>query len=222
MGARLFFFFFTPDFQPQRNRNQMYDRNNRPDIAGPDSPTDPYPIYSATQVFAGFGRGSSDLGIPTANIPYESYSNILNATSHIEGETGIYYGWAKVSPSSLTKEEVNSKAQVAVPCDRKVSYNYGARLEPSDQKVFPMVMSVGWNPFYHNKERSAEIHIIHRFSETFYGADVRYVVLGYIRPELDYISKEALVDDINFDIRVALASLERPGYAKYQDDTFFS
>lgn len=32
---------------------------------------------------------------------------------------------------------------------------------------------------------------------------------------------EALVDDINFDIKVALKSLERPAYAEYRKDEFF-
>lgn len=169
----------------------QYDRNNRPDIAGKAVPATPYPFYSKTQVFAGFGRGSSDLGIPTANLPSDSYSKILEATSSIEGETGIYFGWAAVYPSTSTHEEVAEKASVTVPCNRKVEYNYGNLLQKKVDKgvVFPMVMSVGWNPFYHNKERSAEIHIINKFDNLFYGADVRYIVLGYIRPELDYISK---------------------------------
>lgn len=205
------------------DNSHPYDRNNRPTIAGGATLDSPYPLYSSTQVFAGFGRGSSDLGIPTANLPIDSYSKILEATSHIEGETGIYYGWAAVYPSSITPEEIAEKAAVVVPCDRKVEYNYGSLLQDGidKAKVFPMVMSVGWNPFYHNKERSAEIHIINKFDNTFYGADVRYIVLGYIRPELDYISKEALVDDINFDIRVALKSLARPEYAKFKDSFFF-
>lgn len=169
-----------------------YDRNNRPEIAGGEIPTAPYPLYSATQVFAGFGRGSSDLGIPTANIPKDSFTQILDATRGIEGETGIYYGWAAVYPSSSTPEAINEKASgAAVPCHRKVDYNYGSLLKAGidKAKVFPMVMSVGWNPFYHNKECSAEIHVINKFENTFYGADIRYIVLGYIRPELDYISK---------------------------------
>lgn len=41
------------------------------------------------------------------------------------------------------------------------------------------------------------------------------LLLGYIRPELNYISKEALVEDINTDVRVALKSLSRDGWAKW-------
>jgi len=47
------------------------------------------------------------------------------------------------------------------------------------------------------------------------------VVLGYIRPELDYISREALIEDIEVDKRVALNCLQRPEYKKYEKDAHF-
>jgi riboflavin kinase len=66
---------------------------------------------------------------------------------------------------------------------------------------------------------------------------MKSLVLGYIRPELQYtsrgavvfftcstctdVSTEALIDDIEFDKKVALKSLARPGYEKYMSDPFF-
>ncbi|KAG8831924.1 riboflavin kinase [Serendipita sp. 405] len=47
------------------------------------------------------------------------------------------------------------------------------------------------------------------------------VVLGYIRPELDYTSKEALIEDIQTDIKVALNSLKRDAYQRYETDPSF-
>lgn len=44
-----------------------------------------------------------------------------------------------------------------------------------------MVMSIGWNPFFKNKERTAEPWILHEFEEPFYGQELRLVVCGYIR-----------------------------------------
>jgi riboflavin kinase len=41
------------------------------------------------------------------------------------------------------------------------------------------------------------------------------LVLGYIRPEYDYISREALVEDIRIDCDVARRSLERDCYRVY-------
>lgn len=58
--------------------------------------------------------------------------------------------------------------------------------------VCEMVMSVGFNPFYNNSVRSAEVHIMKEFEDDFYGHEMRVIVLGYIRPELNYISKGSL------------------------------
>ncbi|CDO54683.1 hypothetical protein DV451_001569 [Geotrichum candidum] len=198
----------------------------RPTIVGPETPEPPYPLYSAgdVDVIAGFGRGSSDLGIPTANIPREAYVDMLAAIKQECGhDTGIYYGWVAVSPNPQTETDAAGEKTVTTANNREIKYNFGTKLEPGVDTgvVLPMVMSVGLNPFYHNQDLSAEIHIIHKFRETFYGAKLRFIILGYIRPELDYVSVEALINDINFDIKVALNSLARPDYAKLKDDAFF-
>jgi len=65
------------------------------------------------------------LGIPTANIPLEGL-----AVGGNEGlDSGVYYGWAGL--------EINDAGQVKL-----------------GGEVYPMVMSIGWNPFYKNKVRS--------------------------------------------------------------------
>jgi riboflavin kinase len=71
------------------------------------------------------------------------------------------------------------------------------------------VLSIGYNPYYKNTQRSIEIHILQNFDEDFYGATLSLLVLGFVRPEYDYVSKDALVEDIREDIRVAKRSLER-------------
>lgn len=66
------------------------------------------------------------------------------------------------------------------------------------------------------------------------------MVLGYIRPELDYISKgahppllfsfpthrspvlEALIADINTDVKVALNCLQREAYVAFANDEHFA
>lgn len=78
---------------------------------------------------------------------------------------------------------------------------------------------------------------MHEFQTDFYGREMRAVVLGYIRPELDYISRgklespllnldqhslsEALIEDIETDKKVALNCLQRPGYQKYANEAVF-
>lgn len=52
----------------------------------------------------------------------------------------------------------------------------------------------------------------------FYGTRLNLLILGYIRPEYDYVSLEALVDDIRIDCDVARRSLARPAYVGYLDE----
>lgn len=90
--------------------------------------------------------------------------------------TGIYYGWAQVV--------VKNKPQDSTATSAASSTSSLATSCPAT--VYPMVMSLGWNPFYKNEKKSAEVHIMHNFHRDFYGDELRVVVLGYIRPELDY------------------------------------
>ena len=76
-----------------------------------------------------------------------------------------------------------------------------------------MVMSIGFNPYFKNTVRTAEVHVLHKFEETFYGEEMRLLVLGYVRPEKDYPSLDALIEDITFDTEVARASLKREYWA---------
>lgn len=73
-------------------------------------------------------------------------------------------------------------------------------------------MSIGYNPFYKNTVRSAEVHVLSEFGKDFYGSEMRVVVLGFVRPEYDYDSLEGLVEDIREDCWVAGRSLGRKGW----------
>ena len=129
------------------------------------------------------------LGIPTANLPVDD-----SVTSWISNvPSGVYFGYA-----SLALPESHP--------DRP-SGNSDAFL------IYPMVMSIGYNPFYKNTVRSAEVHVLHKFSQDFYDAHMRLLILGFIREEKDYKSLEALIEDINFDCHVAKKSLAREAWA---------
>ncbi|KAI9466789.1 riboflavin kinase [Lactarius psammicola] len=119
--------------------------------------------------------------------------------------------------ANLPDESITPMTSV---CKPGVYFGYAQVYGLSEQegKVHPMVMSLGWNPFYKNERLTAEIHIMHEFKSDFYGYDMQAVVLGYIRPELDYTSREALIEDINTDKRVALKSLSREAYMKFGVD----
>lgn len=174
----------------------------RPLIVGPDELEPPYPVFAESPIEAGFGRGSAELGIPTVNIPPKNLAEL---------DPGVYYGWCSVAPlkvdGSVPKERVEKVGE------RSIEFNYGAKLYATEiDEVYPMVMSIGWNPFFANKEKSAEIHILHEFADQFYGAVIKVAVTGFIRNEQKYDSLEALIEDIHTDVDVAKRSLERPAY----------
>ena len=151
------------------------------------------------------------LGIPTANLPVDA-----EATPWIAGcESGVYFGWA-VLEDARPGEAAAAEAKGVIgggPSKLPEASDSTAKL-PADvpRTPLPMVMSIGYNPFYKNETRTAEVHILHPFTSDFYGAHLRLAILGYIRPELNYDSLEALVADINFDCVVARNSLARPSW----------
>lgn len=181
----------------------------RPLTAGAtEGPEDPFPLRLSGPVIKGFGRGSKELQIPTANIPIDG----LRVGGCETVESGVYYGYAGLNIPAATSDDDKSSATTAT----------ATATTTTDGKVFPMVMSIGWNPFYKNSVRSVEVHIIHTFPKDFYGVRMNLVILGFIRPEFDYVSKEALIEDIKMDIRVGGNSLEREGYRKYRNDPYLT
>ncbi|XP_036596976.1 riboflavin kinase [Trichosurus vulpecula] len=140
------------------------------------------PYFCRGEVVRGFGRGSKQLGIPTANFPEQVVDNLPSDLS-----TGIYYGWASVG----------------------------------DGAVHKMVLSIGWNPYYKNTKKSVETHIIHTFKEDFYGEILSIVITGYIRPEKNFSSLDALISAIQDDIEEAKRQLDLPEHLKFKEDNFF-
>uniref|UniRef100_K7G6Y5 Riboflavin kinase n=1 Tax=Pelodiscus sinensis TaxID=13735 RepID=K7G6Y5_PELSI len=87
--------------------------------------------------------------------------------------------------------------------------------------VHKMVLSIGWNPYYKNVKKSVETHIIHIFKEDFYGEILSIVIVGYIRPEKNFDSLDALISAIQDDIEEAKRKLDLPEHLKLKEDNFF-
>ncbi|KAG8965806.1 riboflavin kinase [Tulasnella sp. 419] len=186
----------SPERRPAPLQTESF-RLSRPSIVGPEVPEPPFPITLCGTVQRGFGRGGKDLGCPTANLSDDALESLTTSV-----ETGIYYGYARLH------------APTAGNADSDQSSHDETRKQ-DELETWPMVMSLGWNPFYKNEKLTAEIHIMHNFETDFYGHKLSAVILGYIRPELDYTSREALIQDIETDKKVALNSLERPAYKSF-------
>lgn len=60
------------------------------------------PIFLEGEVIKGFGRGSKELGCPTANYPLEVVQSLPK-----ELDPGVYYGWAQVDNGTVYKMVAN-------------------------------------------------------------------------------------------------------------------
>jgi riboflavin kinase len=159
------------------------------------------PIRMVSRVVRGFGRGSTDLGIPTANLQREglkmctapSPDDPVNGSSPPTFQDlpcGIYWGFCRIGGSS-------DQGTAGV--------------------VYKAALSIGYNPTYGNDEKTVEPHLIapatdprrHTSScgETilhdFYDQPVRLSVVGYLRPELPFEGLEKLIVAIKNDIVAA-------------------
>lgn len=150
----------------------------------------------------------SQLGIPTANIPITG----LTVAGHDDLQSGVYFGFAGLEGAVPTPSS-EAKLSAAQSTTNTPSFSGTGK-----GTVYPMVMSMGYNPFYKNSARSVEVHIMHDFAEDFYGAQMKLLILGFIRPELDYVSREALIEDIQTDIQVGGRSLEREAWKGFANE----
>ena len=157
------------------------------------------------KVSKGFQRGSKLLGIPTANIPVEDEENPEQQVLVEKLEAGIYFGWAQ-----LYKEKVPSADEI----DEEDEDNF-------EGLVLKTVVSVGWNPYFKNEKKTVEPHIIHTFEQDFYDYYIRVVLCGYLRPELDFTSMDALIDAIKKDIELSTKLLDEDAYASAKTHEFF-
>lgn len=92
----------------------------------------------------------------------------------------------------------------------------------ASKQVYKMVMSIGFNPYYNNTEKTAEPWLLHKFEQDFYGEELRLLVCGYIRPEANFESLEALVKRIHEDAAVTQVALTNKAFAAYEKDTFLA
>lgn len=160
------------------------DRSARPQIIGDGhaGPSSPFPIYLSGVVQRGFGRGGKELGCPTANLPSRLLK--AEGPTRVEEEgggggegssdlgkapTGVYFGWARLisAREGGRGEEYEDKEQKEKKVERdakheegksavgETSHGVGADLKDEECVPLPMVMSLGWNPFYANKTKTA-------------------------------------------------------------------
>lgn len=143
-------------------------------------------VYVRNTVVRGFGRGSKELGCPTANV---------DGANSLDLPTGIYCGLVQLVISN--KDEIQPEPGFQEIFDQVV------KNLPYISSVRGMVCSFGYNPQYGNKDRSLEVHILNNFRFNFYKAELRVLICKKMRDEEKYNSLEELKKAIANDIRNA-------------------
>lgn len=90
----------------------------------------------------------------------------------------------------------------------------------SKHGIYKMVMSIGCNPYFDNKEKTIEPWLLHEFDDDFYGEELRLTIVGYIRPEAKFPSLKSLIERIHQDGIISENALELPLYFKYKEDPY--
>lgn len=190
---------------PETTNSSKNDSSNAPEEANTNEDENAtmtiqkiLPIRMISKVVPGFGRGSKDLGIPTANLS-PAPEDMRCKISFDSLPTGIYYGFARVSEPQDPKEGTNAGATSD---------------EQALRGVYNAAISIGFNPCYENKHKTIEPHLIapaghpsrniSACGETqfrdLYHETMRVSIVGYLRPELPFDGLEKLIAAIKVDI----------------------
>lgn len=141
------------------------------------------PIRMTSNVVRGFGRGSADLGIPTANLCRDSG---IFSTSFDALPCGIYWGFARVGDKSETDTMVYKAA---------ISIGYNPYYGNETKTVEPHLIAPS------SDERRHKSSCQETVLREFYDEPIRLSVVGYLRPELPFEGLEKLIDAIKNDIQ---------------------
>ncbi|CAI7788961.1 unnamed protein product [Closterium sp. NIES-54] len=159
--------------------------NERADAAAPTEDTGKFsfpkaPVFMKAPVVTGFGRGSKQMGIPTANM----LPDVLR--EQLEGmQRGVYFGWARLP--HLEGNRTTGEGEAVKEEEGEGEAGKGG------PRVLKMVLNVGRRPtFVDGDDVTVEVHILSSFEDDFYGEELQVVVLGYIRPERKFSSLDDL------------------------------
>lgn len=154
-------------------------------------------------VDAGYGRGGKQLGFPTANLPSRLFQTAL-----VDVATGVYFGWAVLERDDNDNQN-------------------GGRNSTTTTTVHKAVVNVGYSPTFagrENLEKIVEAHLMLEDDDNdlgdFYGATMRLLLTGYLRPEIKFPSLAALVAQIQQDVTEAKAALANEPHATLRSDPF--
>eukprot|EP00744_Colponema_vietnamica_P005883 GILI01008570.1.p1 GENE.GILI01008570.1~~GILI01008570.1.p1 ORF type:complete len:181 (+),score=32.92 GILI01008570.1:53-595(+) len=127
---------------------------------------------------------------------------------HGHGRGGTMLGFPTANIEVPESSHIEEKLKDGI---NHVFYGWGV-VEPNLDEVFPVVMSVGYNPHFKDVHKLAiEAHYLHKFEKDFYGSNVRVAVLGDLRVMGAFTTLEALIEVIKGDCDNATKLLVNQG-----------
>ena len=136
------------------------------------------PLRLTSSVVRGFGRGSRDLGIPTANLSRnEIGEDIFSSLS-----PGIYWGFAGLK---------------GLVYDAAISVGYNPTFNTDGKNELTIEPHLVASRGSENRTKSICGETLF---DDFYGETLRLSICGFIRPELPYEGVEKLIEAIKSDI----------------------
>lgn len=162
------------------------------------------PLNLTGKVVKGFGRGSSELGIPTANIEFEKVKDLSL-------ENGVYYGLCQIIVDEKCKNYSIAEKKSFFVKQKDVLVS----------KVLMMCCNLGYNPFYNNQEKSLEVHVIEDIGMDLYDCSMNLLICDKIREEQNFDSLSALISAIHNDIQVTKDKLSSPEWSKVWKNEIF-
>jgi riboflavin kinase len=200
------------------------------------------------RVVRGFGRGSRQMGVPTANLPPEEIDPATLAAL----PRGVYYAWAALAGEAgpprkavlnigarptfadgtgdTVRPRARARARVARKCPHRLPTLPTAPFPRSEgaktRAMPPRNHATHSHTRAHTFRRNVpflflpqvEVHVMHDFGREFYGEELRVRVLGFMRPELKFSGIAALVARIRADVGAGAAMLDAEESVAAADD----
>lgn len=150
-----------------------------------DGPEPPFPMRVGGVISRGTGQSISPFNMPTANLD-DIPSDLLASLP-----LGVYLGWAKVVPKDKSQLTLYEDWRQAI-----ISITYSNTTNIARRKC-------------------VRVHLIHDFSPgtTFFGAKLKLVIMGYLRPLTLPADRDVLFLETINDIAITQASLSRPAWS---------
>ncbi|GMH41837.1 hypothetical protein BSKO_09747 [Bryopsis sp. KO-2023] len=150
------------------------------------------PLFLEGKVVVGMGRGSKQMGVPTANVDPVPLKEQLESISQ-----GVYFGWAQLQCNSNFSPEDGGVFPMVM--------NVGNR---------PTIEDEG--------EITVEAHILHDYGKDFHGENLKLCALGFLRPEVKFPGLDALIARIKADIGMSKSQLQAEEMGAFKANPFFS